>query len=208
MMGESKEAILQQLLRNQSTVGELAGSLRLSQTAVRSQLDGLEKEGFVKARFLRSGRGRPKKMYFLTEAGREAFPRKYELLLDLLIKRVVDEDGEPSAKRMLKEAGKRLGDEHRPELSGLSPVERTNAVVRVLNDLGFAASMAVEDGRPVIVRHNCIWMSAARNHHELVCEVFDNEMMRALLAEDEVMLSQCIGEGKPTCRNVIPLQSA
>ncbi|HLF06103.1 MAG TPA: hypothetical protein VI893_02820, partial [Thermoplasmata archaeon] len=88
------------------------------------------------------------------------------------------------------------------------PLDRANSIVRVLNDLGFAASLGIEDGRPVIVRHNCIWMSAARAHHQLVCDVFDNQMMRALLGEQEVGLSQCIGEGKPTCRNVLPLLPA
>jgi predicted ArsR family transcriptional regulator len=208
MLGESKAAILQHLLRRTATVGDLAGSLKLSQTAIRSQLDGLEKEGFVRARFLRSGRGRPKKVYSLTEAGKEAFPRKYELLLDLLIKRVVEEEGEENATRLLSEAGRRLGDEYRPDTKGLSPLDRANSIVRVLNDLGFAASLSIEEGRPVIVRHNCIWMSAARAHHELVCDVFDSEMMRTLLGEQEVGLSQCIGEGKPTCRNILPLTPA
>jgi predicted ArsR family transcriptional regulator len=205
MFSESKEAILERLLRGPATVGEMAASMKLSPTAVRAQLDGLEKDAFIRAQFVRSGRGRPKKTYTLTEAGKEAFPRKYEMLLDLLIRRIVEENGEDTATRLLSDAGRQLGEQYRPDSSKLGALDRAHAIVRVLNDLGFAASMGIEDGRPVIVRHNCIWMSAARAHHQLVCDVFDNEMMRALLGEQEVGLSQCIGEGKPTCRNVLPL---
>ena len=208
VFNESKEAILERLLRGSATVGEMAAAMKLSPTAVRAQLDGLEKDAFVRAKFVRSGRGRPKKTYLLTEAGKEAFPRKYEMLLDLLIKRVVEENGEETASKLLSDAGRQLGEQYRPDVSNLSPLDRANSIVRVLNDLGFAASLGIEDGRPVIVRHNCIWMSAARAHHQLVCDVFDNQMMRALLGEQEVGLSQCIGEGKPTCRNVLPLLPA
>ena len=70
------------LVRGPSTAAELADELDLTPAAVRRHLDHLVEDGTLEARERRvygqRGRGRPAKVFALTESGRDAFDQAYD----------------------------------------------------------------------------------------------------------------------------------
>src|SRR5687768_14062078 len=70
------------LVDGASTAAALAERLDLTPAAVRRHLDALLEEGMIAARDPRSGttrgRGRPAKVFALTEAGRDHFDQQYD----------------------------------------------------------------------------------------------------------------------------------
>lgn len=205
LLGESRGTILQGLLGQELTAKHLAAELNMSETAVRSQLETLESQGFVRSRFERSGgRGRPRKLYTLTPAGQEAFPRRYEVLLSALIDTMLESEGSERTSEMVANAGRRLALKWRPRFApGTAPMLKAHMIVRRLNEMGFAASLRFEGDRPVIVRHNCIFHRAASSHRDLVCERFDDALLRTMLEGLDVRLSECIPDGKGACKTII-----
>src|ERR671922_9050 len=65
--------ILNLLLDGSKTAGEIADKLHIQKSAIRTHLGSLQAEQTVKSYFRveRLGRGRPKKVYEITESGRE-----------------------------------------------------------------------------------------------------------------------------------------
>ena len=204
-LGESRSAVLQLLLGQELTAKEIAKTVKLSETAIRAQLDALEAHGFVISKVERvRARGRPKKYYGLTQAGLDAFPRRYELLLESVIDTLVKNLGEEKASEMLTEAGHELGLRLRPKFDpDATPMLRLHMIVRLLNEMGFMASLKFERERPVLYRQNCVFHKTASARHELICENFDNAFMRTLLSGLDISLVQCIHDSKGACKNVI-----
>ena len=82
----TRQRVARSILDNgPSTALALAERLDLTPAAVRRHLDQLLDEGTVEARQPRSlaarGRGRPAKLFALTEAGRDGFDQQYDCLL-------------------------------------------------------------------------------------------------------------------------------
>ena len=78
-LGETKERILELLLGGSKSGGEVAETLQIQKSAARVHLESLQSLGAVRSKFKIEKMGRPKKVYELTEKGREFFPRKYDL---------------------------------------------------------------------------------------------------------------------------------
>ena len=75
-VGDTKETILELLLGGSKSAGEVAETLQIQKSAVRVHLESLQSSGVVRSKFKIEKMGRPKKVYELTEKGREFFPRK------------------------------------------------------------------------------------------------------------------------------------
>src|SRR5690606_12226576 len=74
-MGSTRNAVLKYLLNHQrSTINELARAVKISPISVRHHIARLETEGMVASAEERHGVGRPRRVYYLTEAGMEHFP--------------------------------------------------------------------------------------------------------------------------------------
>lgn len=206
--GESRSSILHLLLGKDLTAKEIASKLDMSETAVRAQLDALEAHGFVRSKTNRSkARGRPRKFYGLAQAGLDAFPRRYEVLLETILDTLIKNVGEERTSEMLTEAGRELGLKWRPKIDpGSAPMLRLHMIVRLLNDMGFVASLKFEDEKPVLVRQNCIFRRTASARHELICGRFDDALMKTLLEGLGVTLIQCIHDGDGGCKNIIEFQ--
>nr|MDQ5876044.1 ArsR family transcriptional regulator [Thermoproteota archaeon] len=87
-VGETKERILELMLDGSKSAGEIAESLQIQKSAARVHLESLQSLGAVRSKFKIEKMGRPKKVYGLTEKGREFFPRKYDLFLTLLLNKI------------------------------------------------------------------------------------------------------------------------
>src|SRR5829696_4227552 len=87
-VGETKERILELLLGGSKSAG-------------RVHLETLQSLRAVRSKFKIEKMGRPKKVYELTEKGREFFPRKYDLFLNLVLDKIAEKKGEAEAREII-----------------------------------------------------------------------------------------------------------
>jgi len=133
------------LVEGPSTAAALGERLDLTPAAVRRHLDQLLEDGAVEAREPRPqahrGRGRPAKVFALTERGREGFVQQYDDLAAQALRFLRDTGGEEAVKAFAHQRvafiQERFGEVAvtRPELS---PVE---VLATVLTNEGYAAAV-------------------------------------------------------------------
>jgi predicted ArsR family transcriptional regulator len=177
-MQTTKQQLLALLKRTGSvTVEEAAGALAIASMTARQHLVGLERDGLVSVDKVRQGAGRPHYLYTLTPKGEELFPRRYDLLAQILLDEVgvlsaAEIDGlDPEAKRTLlvKRAAGRLAQRFRLPLQARPLEERVAAAAGVLHQLGGFAEWCVTDSGFEIRDYNCFFASLV-NQQQSNCE--------------------------------------
>jgi predicted ArsR family transcriptional regulator len=205
----TRQRVVRSILDNgPSTAAALAERLDLTPAAVRRHLDQLLEEGTVEARQPRSlaarGRGRPAKLFALTEAGRDGFDQQYD---DLAVQalRFLDETGGDAAVREFAQRRvafieERFGDMQR-EHPQLDPAE---VLAHVLTDEGYAASVR---GIPVgeqLCQQHCPVSHVAHEFPQL-CEAETQAISRVLGRHVQRLATIAHGDG--VCTTCIPAQS-
>ncbi len=194
---DSRNAILSSLLRNKATgltLDELSVSLGISRNAVRQHMDVLERYGLVQVVGRRTATGgRPSRAYGLTEAGLEAFPRQYDLLAEGMLATVREELGEEALQQLLARMAHRVAEGEQEALAALPEPERREAVVNLMNGLGYDARV-LPDG--TIVAVNCVFHRLAAKTRA-VCR-YDERLLSSLLGY-EVRLGACMQDGANGC---------
>ncbi|WP_432478496.1 helix-turn-helix transcriptional regulator [Nocardioides sp. GXQ0305] len=193
-----------------STAADLARRLDLTPAAVRRHLDHLVDEGTLEPRVQRvrgsRGRGRPARLFALTEAGRDAFDQQYDDLAVHALRFLAETAGDDAvmefARRrveFIERDYERIAADH-PELS---PAE---AMARVLSDEGYAAS--VRDLPPVgqahglqLCQQHCPVSHVAHEFPQL-CEA-ETEAIAAVLGTHVQRLAT-IAHGDGVCTTCIP----
>ena len=134
-----------------SALGERLG---LTPAAVRRHLDALLSEGMIEVRRARPqahrGRGRPAKLFAITDAGRSTFVHAYDDLATNALRFLAETVGEEAvaefARRQLADLERRLG----PAVQSAPPEERVRALAEALSADGYAASASkVAGGGPL-----------------------------------------------------------
>ena len=199
------------LVSGPSTAADLAQRLALTPAAVRRHLDHLLAEGALEAREPRPsaarGRGRPAKVFAITEAGREHFDQQYD---DLAVQalRYLSETGGDDA--VMAFARRRVAFIERdydavtathPELS---PAE---ALARVFSSQGYAASvrsLPLVDGHAAaeqLCQQHCPVSHVAHEFPQL-CEA-ETEAIGQVLGRHVQRLAT-IAHGDGVCTTCIP----
>ena len=130
-----------------ATAAGLSGRLGLTPAAVRRHLDNLLADGMIEAREARCygsrGRGRPARLFAITDAGRSAFEHAYDDLaasaLRFLAETVGDEAVAEFARRKIADLERR----YRPVVDAAPPAERVQALAEALSADGYAAAASV-----------------------------------------------------------------
>jgi predicted ArsR family transcriptional regulator len=178
---ESTRGQILQLLRSKNrTVNEFAAELQLTDNAVRAHLLSLERDGLVYQSGTQPGFRKPHATYALTADAEQIFPKAYGPLVDLILT-VFSRKLTPGELRAgMREVGRKVAHEHLREVEGKPRQQRINAALRILSDLGGAASFEKSEGKQFIRGHGCP-LAAATGRHPEAC----------LIAES--LLSQIIG---------------
>jgi predicted ArsR family transcriptional regulator len=209
LLGDTRAKIVDLLLDGAQTTHTLGRTLRIHHTAVRAHLEGLERNGLVVAEFRHEGVGRPKKYYALTSDGRELLPRRYQLMLELMLENLLKAHGRAEVERLMGAVARDLASRLETADPDLPIEQRVRKSVEALNDLGFRASVHVEDGRLAIVRSSCVFQKTAAEHHDLVCRVFDQELLRASVAgEASIQMVQSQAMGDCVCKHIVEIPPA
>ncbi len=202
LLGETKEKLLLELREGRKTAKDLADSLNIQVSAARKHLEALASLNIVGEEFVHNGIGRPKKFYYLTENGYELFPRQYEqLLCGILTKLAAVPGANPEA--LVKETAREIVGKAQPNKDDNQGNGKVTALVQLLNDFGFDASLEDTGTNLEITSHNCPLHKAALKHQKLVCHCFHDEIIKTALETREVRLAKCITRGDAFCKHVI-----
>ena len=193
------------LVNGPSTAADLADRLDLTAAAVRRHLDQLLEEGTIEAREPRSraarGRGRPAKVFALTEAGRDGFDQQYD---DLAVQalRFLDETGGADAvrefaRRRVAFIEQRFGTVS-VEHPDLSPAE---VLARVLSDEGYAAAVREIPVGDQLCQQHCPVSHVAHEFPQL-CEAETEAFSRVLGRHVQRLATIAHGDG--VCTTCIP----
>lgn len=197
-----------------STAAELADRLALTQAAVRRHLDALAADGVVEAREKRvygsRGRGRPAKVFALTDGGRDAFDHAYDALAVEALSFIAraaggGERGAAAVLAFARERAKAQGERyrHRLEAAGEGAQGRTRALAEALTQDGYAAMARTAPGAPgeQLCQHHCPVAHAAERFPQL-CEA-EAEVFSRLLGTHVQRLAT-IAHGDGVCTTFVP----
>jgi predicted ArsR family transcriptional regulator len=157
-----------------STASQLAGALGLSGTAVRRHLDALVAEGAVTSReeavIGRRGRGRPARLYLLTEIGRARLPHAYDDLAAQALAYLAEQIGEDAVTDFARRRAQHIVDGVRTELDGAATMqERVRVLATALTGSGYAASVDRVGVGAQLCQHHCPVAHVAAKYPQL-CE--------------------------------------
>lgn len=203
LLGTTRASIVKQLTQGPRTAVQLAAALEIQVSAARKHLDRLRVLGLVTERFERSGPGRPKKLYDLTDAGRELFPRHYDEVLNALVTELVREEGEARARKTLQRVAHGFAAAAVPDPG--SDRGHIRDLTAGLKELGFEPTTTEHGGECTITSRNCPILHTAKLHRELVCMGLHAEIIRDATGS-EVHRGRWIVDGDPVCTHSVRLK--
>lgn len=185
------------------TVGELGDRLGITHVAVRRHLTSLERDNLVTSVQERLPMGRPTRVYSLTDAADELFPKKYGSLtievLDFL------SDAQPELiEQFFAARGQSMVEKYGPEVTeGATLEERVARLAEVQQANGYLANFEkAESGDELVLKEfNCPVHQISRKymqacHHELA-------FFKNVLGTENVERVECIAKGGTCCRYLI-----
>jgi predicted ArsR family transcriptional regulator len=188
--------ILNLLRTRESTVNELAEDLRLTDNAVRAQLASLERDRLVFQSGMRAGIRKPHVTYALGPEAEHLFPKAYGRLVSLLMS-IFSRQLEPRALRAgMRAAGRTVAQEHLGESKGKTRQQRIDVALRILKELGGAATFCEEDGKHFIYGNGCPIAAATANHPE-ACLMAESLLTNVI---GSPVKEHCIRGPVPSCR--------
>jgi len=198
----TRERVLQTMLvRERCTINELAEAVDINPISVRHHIAKLEAEALVHSEEERHGVGRPRRMYFLTEKGREQFPTRYIRLTLRLLEQLKESLPAPVVERLFTQIAMEMAAGYRSEAEGLSAEQRIELVRRLLTSEGFNVEIEKKDDTYLIRESNCPYYHVGQNHPE-VCSV-DQTLISTILEVPATKI-QCMLHGDAHCTYVIP----
>ncbi len=136
----------------------------------------------------RAGARKPHVVYAVTAAVEQVFPKSYGPLLDLVLEAISRRLARRELKNAMREVGRKIAAAATAKPAGRTRQQRIDTAVRILSELGGAATVERIDGTDVIRGRGCPIAAATANHPEA-----------CLIAES--LLSKIIGASvKQRCR--------
>ncbi|TCP46212.1 transcriptional regulator [Tamaricihabitans halophyticus] len=190
------------------TAAVVAEELCLSPTAVRRHLDGLVADGEAAAREAprrgARGRGRPAKLFLLTEAGRARFGHAYDDLAVAALRFLAENGGAQAVREFAERRMATLVERHRSAvLAEREPSARAASLAAALTSEGYAASTQHLGSGEQLCQHHCPVAHVAAEFPEL-CEA--ETAVFADLLGTHVQRLATIANGDAACTTHVPVQ--
>lgn len=200
----TRDAVARSVLENgPSTAVVLGERLGLTPAGIRRHLDLLVADGILEARephqALSRGRGRPSKVFVMTDSGRQKFEHSYDDLAVAALKFMSAQSGEHLVKAF---AQSRADDIERKATIALSKrANKSEALATFLTEQGYAASI---ESRPLgeqLCQHHCPIAHVAAEFPQL-CEAETEAFSRVLGTHVQRLATIAHGDG--VCTTYIP----
>ncbi len=193
-----------------ATAPELAQRLGMTAAGVRRHLDSLQADGLLESGERPAfgpapsrGRGRPPRVYSITESGRDIFDQAYDDLAMSALRFLSERGGEDAVTAFASERARDLERRYLPVLADESdPQHRAELLARVMTDDGFAASVTDIPGGSAlqICQHNCPVAHVAAEF-PVLCDT-ETEAIARLVGSNVTRLAT-IAHGDGVCTAVV-----
>lgn len=191
-----------------STAHALSERLGITPAGIRRHLEALLFDELLSAReprltIISRGRGRPAKVFSLTDRGRERFEHSYDDLAVSALRYLASDGGSDALTGFAQSRALEIERRHAPSLKGVDAPSRLTALAQGLNDDGFAASiqpMPTASGHQ-LCQHHCPIAHVAAEFPEL-CEA-ETEAFSRLLGTHVQRLAT-IAHGDGVCTTFVP----
>lgn len=192
-----------------STAGQLAERLDLTPAAVRRHLAVLEESGDLTSEEQRvygsRGRGRPAKVFLLTDAGRAHFPSAYDELAIQALRHLKAVGGEAAIERFAEDRVADVVRSYQEIIEGAEAagecVAPLDALARALDAAGYVATTQPSRTGEQLCQHHCPVAHVANEFPEL-CSA-ETEVFSRLLGVHLQRLAT-IADGNGVCTTHIP----
>jgi predicted ArsR family transcriptional regulator len=188
--------VLELLRTRERTVNELAAELHLTDNAVRAHLASLERDRLVTQAGMKPGVRKPHVTYALGPEAEHLFPKAYGQLVSLLMSIFSRQVTPQELRAGMRAAGRAVSREHLSALKGKSRRQRIDAALRILKELGGAATFREEDGKHFIYGNGCPIAAATAENPEacLLAESLLTNIIGSPVKE------RCVRGSTPSCR--------
>ena len=200
----TREAVARSVLENgPSTAVVLGERLGLTPAGIRRHLDLLVADGVLEARdphsALSRGRGRPSKVFMMTDSGRQQFEHSYDDLAVAALKFMSSQSGEQMVQAF---ADSRAEDiKRKSEVALAKRSHKSEALATFLTEQGYAASIEVRANGEELCQHHCPIAHVAAEFPQL-CEA-ETEAFSQILGTHVQRLAT-IAHGDGVCTTFIP----
>jgi predicted ArsR family transcriptional regulator len=206
-----------------STASVIGSRLGLTPAAIRRHLDNLLAEGLIETRTARTyasrGRGRPARLFAITDAGRSAFEHAYDDLASSALRFLATTAGPAAVEEFARHQVAELERRYGPAVAAAPPGERVQALADALSVDGYAASTvaapaaekaAVGSGGEQLCQHHCPVAHVAAEFPQL-CEAETEAFSRLLGVPVRRLATIAHGDGicttHVTCRSLAGKQT-
>ena len=183
------------------TAAALSARLGLTPAAVRRHLDNLQADGMVEARNARPygsrGRGRPARLFAMTDAGRSAFEQAYDDLAASALRFLAEIAGPGAVAKFARQQISELERRYRPVVEAAAPADRVKALAEALSADGYAASAGgapAVGGGEQLCQHHCPVAHVAAEYPQL-CEAETEAFGRLLGTPVQRLATIAHGDG-------------
>jgi len=202
----TRERVASSMLENgPSTAAALADRLDLTAAAVRRHLDHLVGDGAVEAREPRitgaRRRGRPAKVFTLTDRGRDTFTQAYDDLAVSALRFLRETGGPDAVAEFARRRTSELEDRYRSAVQAADPEDRAEVLADALSEDGYAASVRAAPIGDQLCQHHCPVAHVAAEFPQL-CEA-ETEVFARLLGRHVQRLAT-IAHGDGVCTTNVP----
>ena len=203
----TRDAVARSVLENgPSTAVVLGERLGLTPAGISRHLDLLIADGILEARephmALSRGRGRPSKVFVMTDSGREQFEHSYDDLAVAALKFMSAQSGEHLVQAF---AQSRADDiERKANIALAKRSHKSEALATFLTEQGYAASIEVRANGEELCQHHCPIAHVAAEFPQL-CEAETAALSRILGSHVQRLATIAHGDG--VCTTFIPKNS-
>lgn len=187
------------------TARRLAERLDLTPAAIRRHLTGLIDDGVLASREERvygaRGRGRPSKIFVLTDAGRAEFRQAYDVLAIAALRRLAAAAGPDAVRELSVEQLACIEQRFLDARSSEPEVPAVQALVEALEVDGYAPSVRPVHSGNQLLQHHCPVANVAAEF-PVMCEV-ETQLFARLLGSHVQRLAT-IAHGDGVCTTHIP----
>ncbi len=206
----TRERVVRSILENgPSTALALAERLGLTPAAVRRHLDHLVAGGAVEAREPRvsadRGRGRPAKVFVLTDLGRETFTQAYDDMASSALRFLRETGGPEAVTEFARRRTAELEERYRSVVQAADGEGRAQLLAQALSEDGYAASVQEAPSGDQLCQHHCPVAHVAAEFPQL-CEA-ETEVFARLLGRHVQRLAT-IAHGDGVCTTNVPRPGA